>query len=534
MNREYELIKLGEAMDAVLKHNLIIIAWGDSRQHFYDIILTNTQKGKVASSDLLSLCEVSENNSGRAAPLQQLPQHSSDFFKKIISSRMKIIGLNDLAYNNSIFIYPIVSCSRFIHSLDFHTLDEKIEACYRMTRSLLYSGPGRKMLVDEGFFNRYHDSAYYRDWIKSSHENYDFYRTDVIQALIDKHGYKNYLEIGFARGENFYQIKCERKHTVDPGSDYLPTQDSHNEFFHKCTSDDFYKMNKENYDLIFIDGLHTYEQVKKDIVNSLDILVPGGTIILHDLNPRNWYQQAFPPENNGDCWKAFVELRNTRSDLEMMCVNTDNGCGILRRGKQKLYDDPNFRLDYEYFDQRRHEMLNLISVENFKELISDKEMILIAHRGNTEGSNEEMENNPSYVQNAIKKGFDVEIDVWYTDDGFVLGHDKPQYPIEENFLKNEALWCHAKNVEALDAMVKIGVHCFWHQEDDYTLTSRGHVWIYPGEKPSKSGIMVSKSFDPDLIEKCLGICSDDIMKYKEIMDSKKECEGETKNEINLD
>ena len=161
-------------------------------------------------------------------------------------------------------------------------------------------------------------------------------------------------------------------------------------------------------------------------------------------------------------------------------------------------------------------------------------MILIAHRGNISGPNKEMENHPLHIRNAIEKGFDVEIDVWHSDDGFFLGHDKPQYSIEENFLKNEALWCHAKNVEALDAMVKIGVHCFWHQEDDYTFTSRGHVWIYPGKKPSKSGIMVSKSFDPELIEKCLGICSDDIMKYKEIMDSKKEDEGETKNEINLD
>ena len=53
-------------------------------------------------------------------------------------------------------------------------------------------------------------------------------------------------------------------------------------------------------------------------------------------------------------------------------------------------------------------------------------MILISHRGNIMGPNPEQENHPDYIREALNIGYDVEIDVWYTDK-FMLGHDKPQY-----------------------------------------------------------------------------------------------------------
>ena len=41
----------------------------------------------------------------------------------------------------------------------------------------------------------------------------------------------------------------------------------------KITSDDFFKQNKKKYDCIFIDGLHTYKQVKNDILNSIKFMI---------------------------------------------------------------------------------------------------------------------------------------------------------------------------------------------------------------------------------------------------------------------
>ena len=59
-------------------------------------------------------------------------------------------------------------------------------------------------------------------------------------------------------------------------------------------------------------------------------------------------------------------------------------------------------------------------------------MILIAHRGNINGPNENLENDPKYIVQAVDKGFDVEVDIWYTSDGLFLGHDNPQYKIEKD------------------------------------------------------------------------------------------------------
>ena len=57
-------------------------------------------------------------------------------------------------------------------------------------------------------------------------------------------------------------------------------------------------------------------------------------------------------------------------------------------------------------------------------------MILISHRGNVDGPNPEKENHPSYIDMTIKAGYNVEIDVWYIDNNWYLGHDAPQYIIK--------------------------------------------------------------------------------------------------------
>ena len=53
------------------------------------------------------------------------------------------------------------------------------------------------------------------------------------------------------------------------------------------------------------------------------------------------------------------------------------------------------------------------------------------------------ENHPEYIQETLAQNFDVEIDVWWVDEEFWLGHDNPQYPVEENYLENPKFWCHA-------------------------------------------------------------------------------------------
>jgi len=107
-------------------------------------------------------------------------------------------------------------------------------------------------------------------------------------------------------------------------------------------------------------------------------------------------------------------------------------------------------------------------------------MIKVAHRGNFEGRNPSQENSISYIKKALDRGFHVEVDVWEKSGRYLLGHDKPQYDVKGTFLQNKKLICHAKNIEAFYSMLKDKkIHCFWHEQDLCTLTSRGWVWMYP-------------------------------------------------------
>lgn len=197
-------------------------------------------------------------------------------------------------------------------------------------------------------------------------------RMDVINALIQKYNYKSYLEIGCQNNGCFDKIVCEKKIGVDPEKGGTL----------KMTSDDFFYQNnepskRETFDIIFIDGLHHADQVYKDIINSLEILNEGGTIVCHDMIPSSYEAQVVPRQTkhwNGDCWKAFVQLRVEKSDLEMRVIQTDCGLGIIKKGVQELIDVPytiyhgsniEFYLDFEVHQKQ---WLNAISCDEFKQL----------------------------------------------------------------------------------------------------------------------------------------------------------------------
>ena len=144
-------------------------------------------------------------------------------------------------------------------------------------------------------------------------------------------------------------------------------------------------------------------------------------------------------------------------------------------------------------------------------------MILISHRGNIDGKNTERENHPDYIDEAITAGYDVEIDVWMIEGVLLLGHDEPQYGISQHWLNERysKLWIHCKNVEAMEWFNMIGgFNYFWHEEDTITLTSYDYMWVYPGKQPIKNSIAVMPELFNDNISKCLGICSDYILQYR--------------------
>ena len=143
-------------------------------------------------------------------------------------------------------------------------------------------------------------------------------------------------------------------------------------------------------------------------------------------------------------------------------------------------------------------------------------MILISHRGNINGKNPHLENHPDYIDEAIALGYDVEIDLWFIDGRVYLGHDEPQYEVDDSWLgeRTDKLWVHCKNVESLNWIRSTVLHYFWHEEDMVTLTSKNHIWAYPGKQPIKGSIAVMPEVHNDDLDNCIGICSDYINDYK--------------------
>lgn len=140
-------------------------------------------------------------------------------------------------------------------------------------------------------------------------------------------------------------------------------------------------------------------------------------------------------------------------------------------------------------------------------------MFFISHRGNLTGPNKERENTTAYINEALSKNFDVEIDVWFKDNDFFLGHDYPESKVSLDFLKKKGLWLHAKNLECFYEFSKYNLNFFWHEEDKITITSKGFFWNYPGTLLSKKSICVlPERYNINQID-CLGYCSDYIMNY---------------------
>lgn len=157
--------------------------------------------------------------------------------------------------------------------------------------------------------------------------------TQLINALIEKHELKSYVEIGVQSTEqNFDKINCYYKIGVDPAlkTNYKITGINEYGF----TSDEFFASLPEQhpmFDLFFLDGLHTKEQIKKDFENSLRCLSDNGFIVIHDVLPENEAGTLVPRIQRqwwGDVYKWAMGLRNY-SGIRFVTFNIDNGCMLV-------------------------------------------------------------------------------------------------------------------------------------------------------------------------------------------------------------
>ncbi len=191
-------------------------------------------------------------------------------------------------------------------------------------------------------------------------------RTEIIQNIINKKNYKNYLEIGCDNDENFSKIKVKNKVGIDPLKGGTL----------RMTSDEFFKNNNNFFDIIFLDGLHTYEQTIKDIDNSLTFLNNNGVILIHDCLPKKIWNQIVPRMYghwNGDVWKAIVHSRTYDKADTYTCI-ADHGIGIIfrRENKNKLnLEIKNFKnLKFADYYNNHKKYMNTIIHEEIDEIFN--------------------------------------------------------------------------------------------------------------------------------------------------------------------
>ena len=206
------------------------------------------------------------------------------------------------------------------------------------------------------FFNLIFKEFFFKKKLLFNWDNYPK-RFEIINNIIEKKKFKKYLEIGCFNDDNFNKININQKIGVDPisGGNIRKTSD---EYFESC---------KDTFDIIFIDGLHHYEQVKKDIFNALKFLNKEGLILVHDCLPSSARDQMVPRSHekwNGDVWKSIVEFR-TKEDIDSYVCLADQGLGLIfkRKNRNKLdlniKDFKNLKFSNYYKNYRTY--MNIIS-----------------------------------------------------------------------------------------------------------------------------------------------------------------------------
>ena len=218
-------------------------------------------------------------------------------------------------------------------------------------------------------------------------------KIDIIQTIIDKRNARKYLEIGVHKGHTFLRIKARHKIAVDPYylisfrkkiSWSFKNISNFSAKYCRLPSDEFFIQERlpQGLDVVFVDGLHTFQQSLKDVYNSLSHLNEKGVIVMDDCNPPN--EAAAHPADSldqaanlnlpgwtgewcGDVWKTICYLRTFEKDLNVFVLDCNHGIGIITRGKPDRLlnftkEDLN-KLTYHDLANQRKELLNLKDVD---------------------------------------------------------------------------------------------------------------------------------------------------------------------------
>jgi hypothetical protein len=201
-----------------------------------------------------------------------------------------------------------------------------------------------------------------------------------VSAELRRFAGPRYLEIGVHTGVLFTHVRAQRKVGVDPAPAiprwkwWLHPNTARRGSLVAASSDDYFDRLDPGveFDVVFVDGEHSFGQCLRDVENALGHLADGGVVLIHDVNPPSAASAMPDPAEAarlpggecwcGDVWRAIVWLRAMRSDLQVHTLDTDFGVGVVRRGAVSplpLSDAEVRALTYENLERNRVELLGL-------------------------------------------------------------------------------------------------------------------------------------------------------------------------------
>lgn len=175
-----------------------------------------------------------------------------------------------------------------------------------------------------------------------------------VNVLIGELHLRSYLEIGVFQAETFVNVSARRRYGVDPVPLFDPVLLPRGAKFAVMTSDEFFKVIRpsKEFDIAFLDGLHTVEQTYRDLINTFAHL-RRGVVLIDDTVPSDEYS-AIPDQDesyrtreeaglegrpwHGDVWRVVTLLEQHHPELEWRTIIDSGNPQTLvwrrRRGKK--------------------------------------------------------------------------------------------------------------------------------------------------------------------------------------------------------
>ena len=186
-------------------------------------------------------------------------------------------------------------------------------------------------------------------------------RPQVLQTLLGLYESPSYLEVGVNHGLTFHALRASRKVAVDPCFNFdveamRATPENGDAVYHEMTSDAYFESisgSADRFDVIYLDGLHTFDQTLRDLLNAVALLKEGGVIVIDDVLPST-YASSMPTMERffelrtslgldehswmGDVFRLIFFVRDYMPAYSYATINETHGQTAIWRGTRQRTD----------------------------------------------------------------------------------------------------------------------------------------------------------------------------------------------------